>query len=851
MRAALAQPYHGAMLAPSPRSLPAAVARLTLACAAVLLAGCSEEAPGPGAGAPLTTETLRGTLLHLDAELARARVTAAPAPARAARTWSFPADAEAFEAEPAAGVTLERRADALRLVFAPTGGMPPFTCLRTELEGGARADWSALEVRARTHDRLGGLASVVNPGAHARLNPFFFFGGDEDSAPLFSDGSLQTYHLPLAPGEGQLEELGLLVASMGPGALDLVAVTLVPRGADFPLDVGVGAVTREALTRTTLYAHAPAVLAWRIAVPAAAARLDLALTTLPGEAVEYAVHVRTDGRSEELARVSVADSGTWQPLSVDLARFGGSELELELAATSAQAGALALWGAPILSGAAAAASAPEAPRAPNVLFYVIDGAGADLMSVNGYARPTTPYLEQLAEEGVVFERAHANSTWTQPSTASFMTGLQHSVLGGLRRGLHSTPVPRAATTMAEHFRRGGWQTASFTSNPNAGRVIGLERGLDVMRDAETAHHSTSSLELHELFWRFRTEYPGGPTWVHFQTTDVHEPNEPVAPFAGRFVSPEERAELERWDGRLFQEAGDLFGTTSIAGFYDAALARTGIDRKRYFEARRGLYDETMAHQDRALERFVGELKARGEWEHTLLVIAADHGHPAGTFARFGRGLLEPQPEPWQGALFDAYATRVPLIFVWPGKIEGGRRVREPVSMLDVLPTLLELCGLPPAADAQGHSLAPYLLRGEAVAHEVVLDEFRVDEGSGEWIGNLELVDGRWGASLELGPVPAGADPAHGRHAVPAGGRWGALHPFFPEAPRLLLYDLAEDPFATRAVNDAHPELVTRYAARLAELWQAHRALAQRFVEAEEPALDTEQLEQLQALGYVR
>src|SRR6185503_2438094 len=158
----------------------------------------------------------------------------------------------------------------------------------------------------------------------------------------------------------------------------------------------------------------------------------------------------------------------------------------------------------------------------------------------GYGRPTTPFLQQLARQGVVFEHAYSNATWTQASTVSFMTSLQHSVLGGLRRGVHSTPVPKAAVTMAERFRRGGYQTAVLTTNPNCARLVGLERGVDWLRDDETEHHSTSSRELHERFWELRKTYPGGPWWVHFQTTDVHEPNEPESPFAGRFVTAAER-----------------------------------------------------------------------------------------------------------------------------------------------------------------------------------------------------------------------------------------------------------------------------------------------------------------------
>ncbi|HEX5760057.1 MAG TPA: sulfatase-like hydrolase/transferase, partial [Thermoanaerobaculia bacterium] len=593
--------------------------------------------------------------------------------------------------------------------------------------------------------------------------------------------------------------------------------------------------------------RAPAALTWRVAVPDQG-RLDCGLGALAGERVTYRVAVRPRGGERRvLLEETVADPAVWRQRSVGLAEWAGSTVELTLEAAGEPAGAVALWGAPVVSGAGAAAR-------PDVVFYVIDGGGADLMSLYGYNRSTTPFLERLAAEGAVFERAYSNSTWTQPSTASFMTSLHHSVLGGLRRGVHSTPVPAAATTMAEHMRRGGYLTGVFTSNPNAGRVIGLERGVDLLRDTETEHHSTSSGELHERFWAFRAAYPGGPYWAHFQTTDVHEPNEPPPPFAGLYAGTEERQRLHESEGRLWQAAGQAFGTTSIAGWYDLALERSGVDRQAYFGARRDLYDETMAFQDQQLAGFVERLKRTGRWKDTILVVAADHGHPAGTFARFGRGLFEPQPAPWEGALFDSYSTRVPLLVVWPGHVAGGRRFTRPVSMIDVLPTLLELAGLPPPEVLQGRSLAPLLLgreseeEGEGVP--VVLDEFRVDE-RGEMIGNLEMIDGRWGASLEIGPLPGGLAAPKGRHAVPVGGRWGALHPFFPEAPRLLLYDLWNDPFARRAVNGRHPALVERYRRALLRQWRAHLALAGRFREAGEIPLTPEQLQQLRSLGYIQ
>ena len=99
-------------------------------------------------------------------------------------------------------------------------------------------------------------------------------------------------------------------------------------------------------------------------------------------------------------------------------------------------------------------------------------------------------------------------------------------------------MPDEVLTLAEHMHGAGYQTTELTSNPNAGRISNLTSGNDAFRDAGLgAGHSISSVALHENFWRWRAAYPGEPYLVHFQTTDVHGPHTPVAPFAGLFIGP--------------------------------------------------------------------------------------------------------------------------------------------------------------------------------------------------------------------------------------------------------------------------------------------------------------------------
>jgi hypothetical protein len=136
---------------------------------------------------------------------------------------------------------------------------------------------------------------------------------------------------------------------------------------------------------------------------------------------------------------------------------------------------------------------------------------------------------------------------------------------------------------------------------------------------------------------------------------------------------------------------------------------------------------------------------------------------------------------------------------------------------------------------QGQSLAPLLLGKEGwEPRPVILDQFRVDPETGEISGFIEVIDGRWGASLLIGhPRPRGRLVTEGR-PVP-----------------LLLYDLWNEPFALWSVHEEHPDLVEKYTAFLEAQWEAHQALAKLFTPSESVALTPEQLETLRALGYIQ
>lgn len=709
-------------------------------------------------------------------------------------------------------------------------------------------DWGAIEIRARTRDRMGYLGLQFNYSETDAASISYPWYSRGDRTPLFTDGTVQTYKLSLNSWrmrrwDGPWTQLAIWVNTQNNeetelpaeerATIDIVSVTVIPREAEYTAQRagsrmvrrrGTGDSVLDAPYRRSLYMHTPGSIAYEVQPPAGG-RLDFGLGALHRSGgVTFTITAKTrGGRIETLFEENYADPSSWGERSVDLSHLTGQSVTLAFKVEAARPGTVALWSAPIISGR-------RTTDMPNVIFYVIDGGGSDYMSAYGYNRRTTPNLERIAAEGALFEVAYSNASWTRPSTVSFLTSLHHSVLGGLKNGRN--PAPANVLTLAEHLRLAGYQMAELTTNANAGRMSNLERGHDVFRETGVKHDSKSSIELHENFWRWRAAYPGEPYGVHFQTTDVHGPHDSSPPFAGLYISPERRRVLKEWEKKI-DEAPQ--GEDAIWG---GSFEQSGVNRVDYAKANRDLYDETMAHQDYQLGRLVDRLKAAGEWDRTLLIVAADHGAAAGS-QDWGVLMVEDAPPAIDFVdrgtpIFRSGVSRIPMIFVWPGRIEPGQRFSQPVSMIDMLPTILDLVDLPMPEAMQGQSLAPLLLGKEGwEPRPVILDEFEVDRETGEFSGRIEVVDGRWGASLEINPAP---DPKKEADRRPA---------------PLILYDLWNDPMCLNNLHDERPDLVSKYTKFLEAQWEAHQALAKKFTPSGESPMTPEQLETLRSLGYLR
>jgi arylsulfatase A-like enzyme len=464
--------------------------------------------------------------------------------------------------------------------------------------------------------------------------------------------------------------------------------------------------------------------------------------------------------------------------------------------------ALALVALAALAGCGDA-RAPAAP--PPIVLVSLDTLRADALGSYGYARPTSPALDGFAREAVRFAETDAQATATLPSHLSLFTSLYPARIAVTRADGHNDTqartrlrLPDAALTLAEALRGQGYHTLAFTDGGFVHPFYGMDQGFDAfeMATGPGLYWNQLPRTLARIEARLSARAKDGdrrPLFLFVHCYDPHEPYSDVPQFARRF-SEGSYAEFERAHGFAARPALLSRHRSELAP-RDEAWAR-------------GLYDNGVLATDAAMSGLFTLLRKHGLYDGALIAVVSDHGEEFLDHGDYGHG-----PRVYQEL------AHVPWLLRRPNAEGGGRVVAQPVALLDVAPTLLDLAGLPVPPEFQGRSLRA-LLDGS-------------DDGA--WLAErallLEAPDARRGAMA----LRRGAE----KLVLPA-----------RDAPAEL-YDLASDPGEKRDLAAQRPERAAALRAEL-EAWvkQLHREGAEAGTQAVPNRDPHPSRGALEALGYV-
>ncbi len=376
-------------------------------------------------------------------------------------------------------------------------------------------------------------------------------------------------------------------------------------------------------------------------------------------------------------------------------------IQLALSVRGPRAGELAdlavHWEELRVEGTAAPAPAPKADIARgkyNVLLVLFDTLRADHTEPYGATNVSTPEIGEFAEDGVTFRHAYANATWTRPSVASLLSSRR--LIGQAIQKFENTDIPTWIPYLPEILNQSGYLTVLATNTAMVSREFGYDRGFDEVhpfyedREEMRNRHRTPAAQANHVWESFVApaldERGDAPFFVYLHELDPHGPYEPVHPYAEMYPAPH----------RGFVPVPD-------DGFRHINLLnspRGGIDRSeaRYLNAR---YRGEISFMDAYLGEILSRLERSGLERDTLVIFTSDHGEAFMEHETLGHG----------GIGYEEVA-RVPLIFRLPGVLARGLEVEDPVQLVDVGPTVLDLLAIEIPSAMQGRSLLDMAMRAE-------------------------------------------------------------------------------------------------------------------------------------------
>ncbi len=321
--------------------------------------------------------------------------------------------------------------------------------------------------------------------------------------------------------------------------------------------------------------------------------------------------------------------------------------------------------------------AQDAKNPPDIVLIILDAARADHFGAYGYQRKTTPFIDRLADDGLVFTRAFAVAPYTLCSVPTILTGTSWALHGVVDRGLRLSDT---AVTLAESLGTAGYRTIGYSATPNNSAALGDAQGYDEFHELWGELPPNQAINPFQLSKRVveRIEDGLGSSPVHLMLHFV-PPHSPYTP-------------AERYD--LFTDPsyqGPIDGTEKVVSAIVAnRMETTPEDRKHLVD----LYDGNLRMADEAVRRVVRALRRSGRLANAVLIITSDHGE---AFFEHGR----------QGHNTTVYdeMMHVPLILSMPDDLaRSDVDVDRLASLEDLVPTILGVLGLSPDGMVTGVDL---------------------------------------------------------------------------------------------------------------------------------------------------
>lgn len=474
------------------------------------------------------------------------------------------------------------------------------------------------------------------------------------------------------------------------------------------------------------------------------------------------------------------------------------------------------------------------PKQPNIILLVMDSVRAANLSCYGYHRNTTPNIDKLAAQGILYDQAISMSCWTLPVHASLFTGLfplNHGIT------VSKDALPDDFPTLARRLKAQGYQTACFSNNAYISDSTGLTQGFDTVEDVwrvsnprgterpkmskrlkeiersgsalakPAARLARALLRARSLMknrrsqkdsgakltnekmqnWLAQSRRAAAPFFMFVNYMECHERYSPPYPYNRRFMP----ARFSPW--RVAQ-----LSTNKVE-----ILAGPEKRRADDLEIMRALYDGALHYLDDKIGELVRFVEAQGMLDDTVLVVTSDHGDSLGEHGHLGHRMT----------LYEQL-VRVPLIIRYPARFQPGSRAAQQVQLGDLHPTFLELAGAD-ASDLTANGFYSLLAPPEAVERPFTIAENTTPKSLDNMLVRMIRTD--------------------------------KYKYIWKSNQQHELYDLIGDPAEANNLVSARPDVARSMIEQL-EAWE--RALEDKRIETRDAEYDEATLQRLRGLGYV-